>query len=340
MIYIMLVLALALSAVAAFYSIAGLVAIFAASPVAIAILGSILEGSKLVIASWLYRNWNRSPALIKHYFIIAVAVLMLLTSMGIFGYLSKAHLEHGAPTAEIAAKVAAIDDKIAIEKGNIDAARRAIDQLDRQVDQTISRTTDAAGTDRSVAIRRSQSHERAALAKQIDNAQAAIGELNEQRAPLASELRKTEVEVGPIKYIAALVYGDSAATDTTILEKAVRSVMVLIVAVFDPLAVIMLIAVNWSLTNRVVQQSTTDNRSGADVVAQIDQQQLTAVQTDVTVDQLQQSDTAGVVAQIDQQQLTANQTAVTVSKRLQQQSNVVVPNPTIRPYNVTWRLRP
>ena len=263
---LMFVFALALSGVAAFYSIAGLIAIFAASPISIAVMGSILEGSKLVIASWLYRNWKQVPRLMKGYFVSALAILMFLTSMGIFGYLSKAHLDQAVPTGDIAAKVDMIDQQINTEKENINAARQTLAQLDQQVNETITRTTDAAGTNRSIAIRRAQAKERAQLAAEITKAQAAIAKLNEERAPIATELRKVEAEVGPIKYIAALIYGDEATSDQALLERAVRWVTILIVAVFDPLAVIMLIAANWSVVNRKKPTAELSNEIDQPVV--------------------------------------------------------------------------
>lgn len=246
MIFLLFFCALLLSGTAAFYSIVGLMAIFAASPMPIAIMGSILEGSKLVVASWLYRNWSKIPLLFKGYFTVSLLILMFLTSMGIFGFLSKAHIEQGVPSAGIAAEVALIDEKIKTEKENIDAARKTLNQLDQQVDQTISRTTDATGTDRSVTIRRSQARERSAATKLIQESQRTIARLNEERTPKASQLRKVEAEVGPIKYIAALIYGEEAGQDQTLLEKSVRWVIILIVAVFDPLAVSMLMAANWT----------------------------------------------------------------------------------------------
>jgi hypothetical protein len=247
-VYLMFLCAFALSGAAAFYSIAGLIAIFAAAPMAIAIMGSALEVSKLVIASWLYHNWKDIPALMKGYLTTALVVLMFLTSMGIFGFLSKAHMEQGVPIGDTAAKVALIDEKITTEKENLNAARKAIAQLDEQVNQTISRTTgatDDTAVSRSIAIRRGQARERTALTSDIGAAQARLAKLTEERAPLATDLRKIEAEVGPIKYIAALVYEEDASNDS--LEKAVRWVTLLIVAVFDPLAVSMLIAASWSL---------------------------------------------------------------------------------------------
>jgi thiamine pyrophosphate-dependent acetolactate synthase large subunit-like protein len=147
----------------------------------------------------------------------------------------------------VAAKLALIDEKIRTEKENIDASRKELSQLDAQVDQTIGRTTDDKGTERAIAIRRGQQKDRARILNDIGQAQAKIAKYNEERAPIASEVRKVEAEVGPIKYIAAMIYDEKA--DTDVLEKAVRIVTLMIVIVFDPLAVLMLIAANWSLKN-------------------------------------------------------------------------------------------
>ena len=243
MTYLLFASALALSACAAYYSVMGLVAIFASAVVPIFIMGTLLETSKLVVASWLYRNWKAVPVLLKTYFTVALIILMLLTSMGIFGYLSKAHLDQAIPTGDVSAKLALIDEKIKTEKENINANRKELTQLDAQVDQTLARTTEASGADRSIVIRRAQQKDRARILNEIGAAQTKIAKLNEERAPIASEVRKVEAEVGPIKYIAALIYGDNPEND--LLEKAVRWVIILIVSVFDPLAVLLLIAANW-----------------------------------------------------------------------------------------------
>jgi hypothetical protein len=245
MTYLLFATALGLSAVAAYYSIMGLVAIFAAAAVPIFIMGSLLEISKLVVASWLYRSWKQIPKLMMGYFSIALVVLMMLTSMGIFGYLSKAHLDQAVPTGEVAAKLDLIDEKIKQEKENLNASRSELNQLDQQVNQTLSRTTDAGGAERSIAIRRGQQKDRARILNEIGTTQAKIAKLQEERAPIATEVRKVEAEVGPIKYIAALIYEESASED--VLEKAVRIVIMMIVLVFDPLAVLLLIAANWQM---------------------------------------------------------------------------------------------
>ena len=248
MTYLLFGTSLGLSTVAAYYSIMGLVAIFAAAATPIIIMGSLLEVSKLVVASWLYRSWKKIPKLMMTYFTIALVVLMMLTSMGIFGYLSKAHLDQAVPTGDVAAKLSLIDEKIKTEKENIDAARKTIAQLDRQVDETISRTANqdnTAGVNRSISIRRSQQAERKRALDEIGTAQTKISKLNEERAPIAAEARKVEAEVGPIKYIAALIYQENASE--AVLEKAVRLVIMMIVLVFDPLAVLLLIAANWQM---------------------------------------------------------------------------------------------
>jgi hypothetical protein len=247
--------AIALSSVAAYYSIMGLVAIFSGAVTSIAVMGGVLEVSKLVVTSWLYRNWKETPRLLKAYFITAIVVLMLITSMGIFGYLSKAHLEQGMSSGNASAEVALLDEKIIIQKENINAARKTLSQLDSQVDATLSRSTDTAGALSSGSVRRGQTKERTRLIEEIGTSQKEIARLNEERAPKATELRKVEAEVGPIKYIAALIYDDSQDTNT--LEKAVRVIILMLVFVFDPLAVLMFIAVNQStavpLRNRSIQ---------------------------------------------------------------------------------------
>lgn len=246
MTYLLFATALGLSIVAAYYSIMGLVAIFAAAAIPIFIMGSLLEGAKLVVASWLYRSWKEIPILMKTYFTIALVILMMLTSMGIFGYLSKAHLDQAVPTGDVAAKLSLIDEKIKTEKENLNANRAELNQLDQAVNQTMSRTTDADGANRAIAVRKGQAKDRARIINEIGTTQTKIAKLQEERAPIASEVRKVEAEVGPIKYIAQVIYGQEAE-NPDFLEKAVRIVILMIVAVFDPLAVILLIAANWQM---------------------------------------------------------------------------------------------
>ena len=234
--------AILLSCVAAYYSVAGLTAIFSAATIPVIIMGGSLELGKIVATVWLHNNWKRAGLLFKAYLVPAVMFLMLLTSMGIFGYLSKAHSDQSLVSGDAVAKVAIYDEKIKISKENIDANRKALKQMDEAVDQVMGRSSDEKGADKAVAIRRGQQKERGRLLVEIETEQKKITSLNEERAPLAAEFRKVESEVGPIKYIAALVYGDNP--DANILEKAVRLVIIMIVLVFDPLALTLILAAN------------------------------------------------------------------------------------------------
>ena len=238
--YLTLFTALIISLSSAVYSILGLTAIFASAFWPIVVLGGSLEFGKIVTTLWLHKYWNQAELQYKVYLSFAVAVLMLLTSMGVFGFLSKAHLDQAVPSGDVAAKVQIFDDKIRTQQDNIKAARAALTQMDAAVDQTMSRSTTEQGADKAANLRRSQARERTALQNDISKAQTEITKLQEQRAPIASEMRKVEAEVGPIKYIAALIYGDNP--EANLLEKAVRWVIILIVIVFDPLALTLLLA--------------------------------------------------------------------------------------------------
>jgi hypothetical protein len=234
--------ALLLSIVAAYYSVAGLTAIFSAATIPVIIMGGSLELGKIVATVWLHNNWKRAGWAFKAYLIPAVAFLMLLTSMGIFGYLSKAHSDQSLVSGDSMSKVAIYDEKIKTARENIDVNRKALKQMDEAVDQVMGRSTSETGADKSVALRRAQQKERGRLLAEIQAEQKTIITLNEERAPLAAEFRKIEAEVGPVKYIAALVYGDNP--DANVLEKAVRLVIIMIVLVFDPLALTLILAAN------------------------------------------------------------------------------------------------
>jgi hypothetical protein len=256
MAYLALVSGLFISAVAIYYSIVGLASVFAAAVIPIMIMGTALEVAKLVAASWLKQNWKVAPIALKTYLVVAVAVLMLITSMGIFGYLSKAHLDQNITSGDVQSKIAIYDEKIKTAKDNIDANRKALKQMDEAVDQVMGRSSDEKGAEKAVAIRRGQQKERARLQSEITSEQKIVAALNEERAPIAAEVRKVEAEVGPIKYIAALLYGDNP--DQNILDKAVTWVIILIVIVFDPLAISLLMAAQFSLEQRKPKPRLTD----------------------------------------------------------------------------------
>jgi hypothetical protein len=242
--YLALLSGLTISAVAIWYSVAGLVSIFAAAVTPIIVMGVALEISKLIATVWLKLNWSRAPIFIRSYLLGAIAILMVITSMGIFGFLSKAHSDQSLVSGDVQSKIAVYDEKIKTEKDNIDANRKVLKQLDEAVDQVMARSQDEKGADKAVAIRKAQQKDRSRISQEIAQSQKTINSLNEERAPIAAEVRKVEAEVGPIKYIAAFIYGSNP--DANILEKAVTWVIIIIVSVFDPLAVILLLASQYS----------------------------------------------------------------------------------------------
>jgi hypothetical protein len=220
MIFLTLLSALLLSGIAAYYSVIGLAAIFTGAFWPIVFMGSVLELSKLVTTSWLYRNWKTCPLLLKSYLTFSVVVLMIITSMGIFGFLSKAHID-----STMDAGVNTIEIKTLVQQEKITKER---------LDYLLARAKDP-----STASNR--------LDKQIQDTQKELTEINKRKLPLLKESNKLTAEVGPIKYVGDMIYG---VEDETGLDKAVRLVIMLIMVVFDPLAVLLLIAANMSMTKR------------------------------------------------------------------------------------------
>lgn len=380
--------AICIAFIAGWFSIAGLMAIFAASAIPVAIMAGALEVGKLVSASWVYRNWKRAPFLLKSYLTMATVVLMFITSMGIFGFLSRAHLEQAAQGQENTARIEriendilrneelitrteakiekldsesandtsavqaqidaeqarmdqayariqpAIDDQnaiIASENSNedvqvyMDQIKRVDEKLDliqqyvannqirelqglvgvrqdgnygsqtasavdrfrtqqlaekQRLQGVIEQLRNSVDSDAVIAARAeiarlrsiaevevatsqetiSRLRQELASSAEIDNTaeielliakvgetESAIGVLQDEKFALESEIRKLEAEVGPIKYIAELVYGN---TERDTIDAAVRWLIIVFIFVFDPLAVLLLIAANFSFQNR------------------------------------------------------------------------------------------
>jgi len=248
MLFIALLLfsALAVSTVAGYFSIVGLMAIFPAAAEPILAMGVVLEVAKLVTASWLYRYWNKTALAMKSYFTVAVIILSVITSMGIFGFLSKAHLEHSVSTGDNTLQVARLDRRIETEQRRIADAETVLAQLDDTV-QTLIDYDRIRGDDGAIATRESQAAEREELNVSIDAAVAAIDALSEEKLVLETEQLLIEVEVGPLLYVAEMVYGD---TDKETLDKTVRFVIILLILVFDPLAILLVVAANMSMKER------------------------------------------------------------------------------------------
>ena len=241
-----LAVALCISAVAAYYSIVGLMAIFSASAVSIAIMGVVLEIGKLVTASWLYQNWTTVPKVLKYYLTSAVVVLMFITSMGIFGYLSKSHIDAGSNTSQVQIKIDRLNNYIKSEQKTITRAEKQLQSLDDALDRYIELGAVSKGLNK----REEQQEERDKLTNMVNKSQVRIDELLDEKSVYDLEIKNFEVEVGPLKYISALIYGDEALT---FLENAVRWVILILVFVFDPLAVLLVIAANITIKQELTR---------------------------------------------------------------------------------------
>ena len=230
---------LAIAAVAAWYSIIGLTTIFSAAVVPIIIMGVVLEIGKLVAAAWVYQNWKETNVLLKSYLVSAIVVLMLITSMGIYGFLSKSHIDAGINTTEISVKLERLDNRINGEQRQIDRAEKTLKQLDDRLEKM----NEGWFITRGIQQREKEQEERQQLNNIIKKSESEIDKLLDKKSEYQLEVKNFEVEVGPIKYIAALVYGDEAKN---YLDNTVRYVILLLIFVFDPLAVLLLISANMS----------------------------------------------------------------------------------------------
>ena len=233
--------AISISIIAAGYSIVGLATLFAGAVVPIIMMGSALEVGKLVAASWLYHNWNSDvPRLLKSYLFIAIIVLIFITSLGIFGFLSKAHLDQVKPTSSNNIKIELLDNQIKSQEIIIERSQNTLTLLDKALEVYI----DKEYVTRGLKERKKQKPERDALTLAINEASDKIAELSDKKGSLKLEQDKIEAEVGPIKYVAELIYGENAKD---MFDHAVRVVILILIFVFDPLAVLLLIAANISL---------------------------------------------------------------------------------------------
>jgi len=235
-----LLVALAISTVAAYYSIVGLMAIFAGATTAIAIMGVVLEIGKLVCASWTFQNWKTSPFTIRSYFIVAVIVLMLITSLGIFGFLSRAHITQSSPTALLVERIERIELKVNQRQTQINRYQGRLDTLD----QALQRYIELGAISKGLAKIGAMDNETNLLKTKIQGLENEIDGMMDEKYELKTNLSLAEVETGPIKYVASMLYDEVSASE---LETAVRWIIILLIFVFDPLAVVLVIAANISL---------------------------------------------------------------------------------------------
>lgn len=234
--------ALSIALVAGWFSIVGFMTIYAGQPFYALIMGAVTEIAKLVTTSWLYRNWQYAGWKLKLPLLYFTLALMTATSIGVFGFLSKAHLEQGSATVDNSAKIDQLNYQIEREKSVVADNEKIIIQLDSAVNSLLEKDL----IDRSLSVRKSQASQRKQLRDSISESQKVIDQLNNEKFKLESEVRKMQLEVGPIRYIAELFYGVEENSSKNI-ESAVKMFTLLLVSTLDPLAVILLIAANHTL---------------------------------------------------------------------------------------------
>jgi len=305
---ITLLTAFALSSAAIYFSVVGLVAIFSGAAGPIIFMGTTLELAKLVTASWLYRNWHVAARYMKVYLTISIFILMVITSMGVFGFLSKSHLQQGATSSNNTQQISIINSQIKTEQDVIDrqqdiirrnsgtggGAGERVSQLRdkiKQLDAEVKAYTDQGATStifndkvaKGVALKESQKEERdridaeikqlttanqgnnSAAESQIARSQQKIQQLISQRAPLQTTQITLDAEIGPIKYIGEL-FVDLGIVDKVNTDMAVRWIIVLIIIVFDPLAVLLLIAGQQSIKQHYSNNGNGGGRSTAPII--------------------------------------------------------------------------
>jgi len=258
--------AISISVIAAGYSIIGLATLFAGAVIPIIAMGSALEVGKLVAASWLYHNWNSDvPRLLKGYLFGAIIILIFITSMGIFGFLSKAHLDQVKPTSSNNIKIELLDKQINQQNLIIERAEKSLNLLDKALEVYI----DKEYVTRGLKERNKQKPERDTLNLAINEASDEIAKLTNQKASLSLEQDKIEAEVGPIKYVAELIYGENAEDN---FDHAVRIVILILIFVFDPLAVLLLIAANISLRQWRQKRAIVKSENKVNLEQQLDRE--------------------------------------------------------------------
>lgn len=221
---------LSLATTAAYFSIIGLMTIFSGAALSIAVMASILEFGKIVSAAWLHYEWDRINNLVRTYFTTAVVVLMLITSMGIFGFLSKAHIDASVTSDSYSLEASIVDKRLDGKQLQLDNLTGRLENLD-YVLQT------SKPEDRNY-VNRVQTNERNEINAQIDILVDEIVALNEQKMPILRQQLDQEAELGPVKYIADMIYGEEAEE---YYDNAVRWIILTIIFVFDPLAIMLLI---------------------------------------------------------------------------------------------------
>lgn len=247
--------AIILSLVSAFFSITGIQTIFAGAAIGATLMGAALEFSKISATIWLHSWWKKVNKLLKYYLVFAVFVLIVVSSLGIFGYLSKAYIGQQQPASEMKNQIERIDSRIARQERDIERSESALESLDESIAIYFEYDQVTNGLEQ----REAQQDERNELNQQITNAQNTIDELRDTRVRLQNEVEQIEVNVGPIRYMAALMYGEDDAESNY--DNAARFFIILLVLVFDPFAVLMMVSGSIALESASSNKKKSQRKS-------------------------------------------------------------------------------
>jgi hypothetical protein len=229
--YLALVTSIVIAGIAAYFSVIGMATIFAGAYMGTVVMMTALEFGKLVTAAYLHLVWEKLNYL-KYYLLTSVAVLMLITSLGIFGYLSKANIETALVGDGNTLELSILDTRIEAEQSKITRLQDRLTGLDLVI-------TTGRPQDRNY-INRQQKDERQQIAEDIDASIDMITQYTEEKLPIQRKQLEQDSKIGPIKYVAEVIYGDDATND--MLDNAVRWVIYALIFVFDPLAVLLLVS--------------------------------------------------------------------------------------------------
>ena len=228
--YLALATSLMIAGIAAYFSVIGMGIIFAGAYLSTIVMMSALEFGKIVTAAYLHLFWNQLNYM-KYYLALSVFVLMLITSLGIFGFLSKANIEQTLQGDSYTLEMSIIDKRIESKESQLQRLEDRVANLDNIIDT-------ARPQDRNYIDSR-QKDERIEIANGIDIIVDDIVKLNSEKLPFQRLQLEQEGEIGPIKYVAEMLYGQDDANKY--IDNAVRYVIIAIIFVFDPLALLLLI---------------------------------------------------------------------------------------------------
>lgn len=242
LILLMFLAAIFIAGISAYFSIFGLIALFSASPIAIAIAGGVTEFGKLVLVSYFYRFRKTITVFGKSIMTFIIATVMAVTSIGIFGFLSSAYLEHTNETSSYDNKIGRVESKINSQQNKLERNKNIIEDLDAAYEKYI----EINYISRALEKREEQKEQREKIKTRIRDIEEQIGKLRDKKNSLESQKQRVEAQIGPIKYFAMAVFGENEDA----IDKSVELMIILLIIILDPFAVTILVCANHAHVHR------------------------------------------------------------------------------------------